>query len=107
MIHPVLADRPQRRPEMRRRFLGPVALVLASVTLAAQALPRERSLFDGRTTNGWRGFKKAAFPAHGWVVEDGWLKHLAAKGEDSAGSGDIITIDTFDNFDLQFEWKVA
>jgi hypothetical protein len=90
---------------MRRQFFGLVALVLASVTLAAQPFPRERSLFDGKTTNGWRGFKKAAFPAHGWVVQDGWLKHLAAKGEPSGG--DIITVDTFDNFDLTFEWKVA
>ena len=23
------------------------------------------------------------------------------------GGGDIITVDTFDNFDLQFEWKIA
>ena len=30
----------------------------------------------------------------------------AAKGDDRDGGGDIITVDTFDNFDLQFEWKV-
>jgi hypothetical protein len=23
------------------------------------------------------------------------------------GGGDIITIDTFDNFDLQFDWRIA
>jgi 3-keto-disaccharide hydrolase len=90
---------------MRRSLLAFAALVLAAVALTAQSTPRERVLFDGKTTTGWRGFKKPGFPAHGWIVEDGWLKHVAAKGQSS--SGDIITVDTFDNFDLQFEWKVA
>src|SRR5215831_7436794 len=98
---------PKRRSAMRRAFGGVLTVVLACATLAGQTAPRERALFDGKTTAGWRGFKKPAFPAHGWVVEQGWLKHLAAKGEDSQGGGDIITIDTFDNFDLQFEWKIA
>lgn len=90
---------------MRRLTSGALVLVLAGAALAAQMGPRPRSLFDGQTTNGWRGFKKPAFPEHGWVVQDGWLKKLASKGEPSGG--DIITVDTFDNFDLQFEWKVA
>jgi hypothetical protein len=92
---------------MRRPFCSVLILALATVALAAQAAPHERSLFDGKTTKGWRGFKKPAFPERGWVVEDGWLKHVAAKGADSHGGGDIVTIDTFDNFDLTFEWKVA
>jgi len=91
---------------MRRKLVGLIVLVLAAATLAGQS-PRERLLFDGKTTNGWRGFKKPAFPEHGWVVEDGWLKHVKATGQDSHGGGDIITIDTFDNFDLTFEWKIA
>jgi 3-keto-disaccharide hydrolase len=81
--------------------------IAACVTLAGQSSSQERSLFDGKTSKGWRGFKKAAFPDRGWVIEDGWLKHKATSGQDSQGGGDIITVDTFDNFDLQFEWKVA
>lgn len=61
-----------------------------------------RLLFDGRTTEGWRGFKKDAFPSEGWVVEDGCLLHkLKARG------GDIISKDTFSSFDLTFDWKLA
>ena len=75
---------------MRRQGFTVLALLVAGATLAGQSAPRERALFDGKTTAGWRGFKKPAFPARGWVVQDGWLKHLAAKGEDSAGAGDII-----------------
>jgi hypothetical protein len=66
-----------------------------------------RLLFDGATTNGWRGFKKTAFPQGGWVVENACLKHLATTGEDSRGGGDIVTLDKFDDFDLRFEWKIA
>jgi len=90
---------------MRRPLFSFLVLLLASATLAGQS-PRERLLFDGKTTTGWRGFKKSAFPDRGWVVADGWIKHLKT-GEGSQGGGDIITVDTFDNFDLSFEWKVA
>jgi hypothetical protein len=90
---------------MRRSCSTAIILLLTAGVLAAQSPGKERSLFDGQTTKGWRGFKKQAFPEKGWVVENGWLKHLAAKGE--ASGGDIITVDTFDNFDLTFEWKVA
>ncbi|PYR62047.1 MAG: DUF1080 domain-containing protein [Acidobacteria bacterium] len=91
---------------MKRAYLVLTLAVIGAAIIAAQA-PRERLLFDGKTTNGWRGFKKPAFPEHGWVVEDGWLKHVKATGQDSHGGGDIITVDTFDNFDLTFEWKIA
>ena len=84
-----------------------IAAAMVGVTLSAQSSPRERSLFDGKTTNGWRGFKKTGFPDHGWAIENGWIKHLATGSQNGAGGGDIITVDTFDNFDLQFEWKVA
>jgi len=84
-----------------------MVLLIAGVPLMGQSSSRERTLFDGHTTAGWRGFKKPLFPTRGWVVKDGWLTHVAAKGEDSQGGGDIITVDTFDNFDLTFEWKIA
>ncbi len=61
-----------------------------------------RLLFDGKTTKGWRGFRKDGFPEQGWVVENGCLRHIP-KG----GGGDLITVDTFENFELRFEWAVA
>jgi hypothetical protein len=93
-------------------LLAVVAVSLvAATTLLGQSPKQERALFDGKSTKGWRGFKKATFPEKGWVIENGWLKRLAkakgTTGQDSGGPGDIITVDTFDNFDLQFEWKVA
>jgi hypothetical protein len=64
-------------------------------------------LFDGTTTKGWRGFKKTGFPATGWSIDAGRLKHAATGGSPTADSGDIITLDTFNDFDLRFEWIVA
>ena len=90
---------------MKRARFGVIVVLLAGAALVVQSAPAERLLFDGTSTTGWRGFKKPGFPEKGWVVENGWLKHLAAKGEPSGG--DIITVDTFDNFDLTFEFKVA
>lgn len=59
-------------------------------------------LFDGKTTKGWRNFKKTTFPEKGWVVEDGWLKHVQA-----AGGGDIMTDQAFEgDWELQWEWKI-
>jgi hypothetical protein len=92
---------------VRRYCVCAALLVIAGVPLAGQSGTRERTLFDGHSTAGWRGFKKPAFPSSGWIVQDGWLKHVASKGQDSQGGGDLITSDTFDNFDLTFEWKIA
>jgi hypothetical protein len=60
-----------------------------------------RLLFDGKTTHGWRTFKKDTFPTKGWVVEDGWLKCIAG-----ARGGDIITSDEFTDFELEWEWRL-
>jgi hypothetical protein len=56
-------------------------------------------LFDGVTTNGWRGFKRQDVPA-GWVAQGGELRRVAA-------AGDLITKDQFQNFDLVFDWKIG
>lgn len=58
-----------------------------------------RLLFDGRTTSGWRGYKKTEMPS-GWQVVDGALTRTAQ-------AGDIVTTEQFGSFELAFEWKVA
>ena len=50
-----------------------------------------RLLFDGASTRGWRGFRRADVPA-GWQVVDGALTRVAE------GAGDIITDDEFESF---------
>lgn len=64
-------------------------------------------LFDGKTTNGWRGAKLDKFPAKGWVVEDGILKVLAGNGGESTNGGDIVTTRTYRNFILKVDFKIT
>lgn len=59
-------------------------------------------LFDGTSTEGWRGYNKWTFPSEGWIIEDGTLRHVAG-----AGGGDIIYDRKFSNFELSFEWKIS
>ncbi len=89
-------------------------IATASVVSAApvnQLAPKEKAagwklLFDGKSTQGWRSFKKETFPEKGWVVEEGWL-HCLGKGGGNKGGGDIVTDAEFTDFELKWEWKLA
>jgi len=64
-------------------------------------------IFDGKTTTGWRGYSKPAFPDSGWVVEDGALRCSGSgMGEAGGKGGDIIYDQKFKDFDLKLEWKI-
>ncbi|MCF7561565.1 DUF1080 domain-containing protein [Sabulilitoribacter multivorans] len=64
-------------------------------------------LWDGKTTNGWRGAKLDAFPKEGWVIEDGELIVLSSGGSESAAGGDIVTTNEYSNFELQVDFKLT
>jgi hypothetical protein len=65
-----------------------------------------RSLFDGKSFKGWRGFHSDKVP-EGWIIEDGCIKKAQAQGELGQAGGDLITVDQFDNFELSLEWKLS
>ena len=67
-----------------------------------------RLLFDGKTTQGWRGYKMDKMPP-GWTVDDGALVRVkgGAGGKGAGGGDDIVTIEEFESFDLQLEWKIV
>ena len=64
-------------------------------------------LFDGTSTEGWRGYNKESFPESGWDVQDGNLVVLASDGSEEGQGGDIITTESFDNFELSLEFNVS
>ncbi|MFY0688526.1 MAG: DUF1080 domain-containing protein [Cyclobacteriaceae bacterium] len=66
-----------------------------------------RLLWDGKTSDGWRGAKLDGFPESGWEMKDGELTVLATDGGESTGPGDIITTDKFSNFELELEFKIT
>ena len=63
-------------------------------------------LFDGKTTSGWRGFRKSGFPTECWATADGILKRVKQKDPDGEECGDIVTAQQYDNFEFQLDWKI-
>ncbi|MEM8765756.1 MAG: DUF1080 domain-containing protein, partial [Bacteroidota bacterium] len=64
-------------------------------------------LWDGKTTQGWRGARLDSFPDKGWVIENGELTVLSTGGAESAAGGDIVTMDTYDDFELKVDFKLT
>ena len=89
-----------------------LALAVALAALAAPALAADNTLtaaekkagwtllFDGKTTNGWRGFKQARI-GPGWKVQDGVLF------PDPKVAKDIITAADYASFELAFDWRIS
>ncbi|GAB3033446.1 3-keto-disaccharide hydrolase [Spirosoma pulveris] len=64
-------------------------------------------LFDGKTTNGWRGAYKDKFPEKGWSITDGQLTIQQSDGSESQSFGDIVTDGEYGDFDLVFDFKLT
>ena len=80
---------------------------------AAERAGGWRLLFDGRTLDGWRGLGLTVPPPGHWTVQDGTIKKIASKdvalqpnGQRYPG-GDLITTETFRNFELSWDWKMS
>ena len=72
-----------------------------------------RLLFDGKTLKGWRGLGYDSVPTAHWRISNGAIDKIASgkvpKMPDGqpANGGDLMTVDTFGDFELAFQWKVA
>jgi hypothetical protein len=66
-----------------------------------------RLLWDGVSTNGWRGATLSGFPDHGWTIRDGVLSVEAAAGGESTNGGDIVTREEFANFELELDFRIT
>ncbi len=62
-------------------------------------------LFDGVSTDGWRGYGREDFPTGRWKVEQGELIGPSTSG--NMDGGDIITVAEFTDFELVFDFKVG
>lgn len=88
---------------MKKQFLLWLAISLYHVSVQGQDAQSWTSLFDGQSLSGWHMFKKPG-SASAWKVKDGAIYLDIAQKE---GRGDLVTDQTFGDFHLQFEWKVA
>ncbi|WP_430906361.1 3-keto-disaccharide hydrolase [Maribacter sp. 2-571] len=64
-------------------------------------------LWDGATSDGWRGARLERFPEEGWVIRDGVLSVLATGGEESTAGGDIVTVKRYAGFELKVDFKLT
>ena len=96
----------------------PLALTLAAAIPAiAQTAPNTLSakeaaegwhlLFDGKTSNGWRGDHSPTFPTTGWEVKDGMISVTEHGGEEGGNAGDIITTRKYANFELLVDFRIT
>jgi len=72
-----------------------------------------RLLFDGKSFAGWRGLGYPDVPSAHWKVEDGAIRKVANEkvpvGPDGKrpSGGDLMTVATFKNFELEWDWKMS
>ncbi len=64
-------------------------------------------LWDGQTTNGWRGATLDHFPENGWSIHNGVLKVHEASGGESTNGGDIVTERPYKNFILEVDFSIT
>jgi Domain of Unknown Function (DUF1080) len=108
--------------DMRSRSIA-LVLLLAACAHSPRAVPNDlaasahggawRSLFDGHSLAGWRGLGYDSVPTAHWNVVDGAIHKIPsgavpkqADGQPLEG-GDLMTVETFGDFELAWEWKVA
>jgi hypothetical protein len=88
---------------MRRLIL--LAAVTAAVTASSLAAPPQpggaawRALFDGTSTDAWRGYRTQAMP-EGWTIVDRTLTK-------SRPVEDIVSKEQFADFELELDWKIG
>lgn len=79
--------------------------LIANTISRREALGGWKLLWDGKTTNGWRGSKSESFPQEGWIIEDGVLKVEGKKDSDN-NRMDIVTVRKYKNFILKVDFMV-
>jgi len=99
---------------MKKQILLFITILItgcAVILLSSQSSSSENewiSLFDGETTEGWRGYNSNEMPP-GWTAMDGMLMfdtELELEQNYKGGKDIIFGNEEFDNFEFYVEWKI-
>ena len=74
------------------------------------AVEREQGwklLFDGKTTDGWRGFRMQEVPDRMAGPRRCARRRYGRRATSRSKPIDLVTDEAFDDFELQFEWKTS
>jgi hypothetical protein len=90
------------------RVLALFLAVSAAYAADNQLTPEEkkagwRLLFDGASLKGWTDPAKQNVPGNAWAIDNGALKTVPKPRVRE----DLLTTETFSDFELAFDWKVA
>lgn len=85
---------------MKKTLLS-LFLLTSSISLFAQNHQQWQYLFNGKSINQLRGYKMDTFPG-AWKIEQS-----ALVAQPDVPNVDLVTKDTYTNFDLTFEWAVS
>lgn len=84
------------------KFSAIIAIAFITVFTNEVNAQKWRSLFDGKTSNGWRGASLDNFPEEGWKIQDGVLSVEPTQGK----RVDLVTTEAFSNFELSIDFKL-
>jgi len=73
----------------------------APTLTAAEKAEGWKLMFDGKTLNGWRGYKTQ-------TASDKWRAINGELVRDGEGEGgDLMTVEQYGDFEMRFEWKIS
>ncbi|HEC42445.1 MAG TPA: DUF1080 domain-containing protein [Bacteroides sp.] len=87
--------------------LGPEVSYLKNELTEAEKEKGWKLLWDGKTSEGWKGARLDKFPEEGWTIEDGILTVAETGGAESRGGGDIITTRKYKSFILEVDFMLT
>ena len=80
---------------------------IANTISEKEAAEGWKLLWDGSSSEGWRGAKLDGFPEKGWSMEEGILKVHKSDGGESTNGGDIVTTKPYKNFMLKVDFRIT
>ncbi|MFO7670541.1 MAG: DUF1080 domain-containing protein [Bacteroidales bacterium] len=87
--------------------LAPEVSYLDNALTPAQMDQGWKLLWDGRSSEGWRGANLEDFPSEGWRMENGILSVEQPVGGESSKGGDIVTIKKYADFILEVDFMIS